>query len=99
MYIGYVEASNGVGMLCGPLIGAMLYSIGGFMMPFATFAILYLVSYPYIMLTLVKAKQVLRPTQDKPEAEEKKDVQLSLLMDKPRFVYGLLSQMMIIMST
>ena len=36
-YIGYIEASVGLGFLMGPLLGAMLYSFGGFMLPFAVF--------------------------------------------------------------
>lgn len=36
-YIGWVEASFGVGLLFGPLLGALLYSIGGYVMPFMTF--------------------------------------------------------------
>ena len=36
-YIGWMEASGGIGMLFGPLMGAFLYSQGGFMLPFLTF--------------------------------------------------------------
>lgn len=65
-YIGYVEAACGVGLLFGPLLGALLYSFGGFMMPFATFALFYLATYPHIVWTLVKAKRVL----DGPQTEK-----------------------------
>lgn len=37
MYIGWVEAANGVGLLFGPLLGSLLYTIGGYVAPFATF--------------------------------------------------------------
>lgn len=30
MYIGWIEAANGIGLLFGPLIGAFLFSIGGY---------------------------------------------------------------------
>lgn len=36
-YIGWIEAATGVGLLFGPLLGALLYGIGGYVMPFATF--------------------------------------------------------------
>ena len=29
-YIGWIEAANGVGLLFGPLIGAFLFSVGGY---------------------------------------------------------------------
>jgi MFS family permease len=47
-YIGWAEAACGVGFLVGPLIGAVLYSIGGYVLPFATFAATYMITYPYI---------------------------------------------------
>ena len=34
--IGLIEASAGVGLLIGPLFGAILYEIGGYMLPFVT---------------------------------------------------------------
>lgn len=37
MYIGWIEAANGVGMLFGPLTGALLYSMGGYKTPFFFF--------------------------------------------------------------
>ena len=36
-YIGWVEGAAGIGLLTGPLFGAALYNVGGFMMPFFTF--------------------------------------------------------------
>lgn len=32
--IGLIEASSGVGLLLGPFFGALLYEIGGYMLPF-----------------------------------------------------------------
>ena len=37
MYIGWIEAANGIGLLFGPLIGAFLFSMGGYQAPFFTF--------------------------------------------------------------
>lgn len=53
--IGYLEVSNGIGILCGPLIGALLFNIGGYHFPFAVFAILYVAVYPVIAHYLFKA--------------------------------------------
>lgn len=36
-YIGWIEAANGIGLLFGPLIGALLFSMGGYQTPFFTF--------------------------------------------------------------
>ena len=57
-YIGWVEGAAGIGLLTGPLFGAALYNVGGFMMPFFTFAAIYLVAYPYICYILCRAKSV-----------------------------------------
>jgi len=51
-YIGWGEAAVGLGMLLGPVIGGLLYEIGGYTMPFAIFAIIYVVMYPYIAWVL-----------------------------------------------
>lgn len=32
--IGMMEASSGIGLLLGPFIGAILYQIGGYVLPF-----------------------------------------------------------------
>lgn len=37
IYIGWIEAANGIGLLFGPLIGAFLFSMGGYKTPFFTF--------------------------------------------------------------
>ena len=55
--IGYLEVSNGIGILCGPLIGALLYNIGGYHFPFAVFALLYIGMYPIIAHYLFKANR------------------------------------------
>lgn len=37
IYIGWIEAANGIGLLFGPLLGAALFSVGGYKTPFFTF--------------------------------------------------------------
>lgn len=56
-YIGWIEAANGVGLLFGPLLGAVLYGLGGFQAPFFTFATLYVASYPFIYFNLSRSQQ------------------------------------------
>lgn len=43
-----MEAAYGVGMLIGPMLGAFLYTIGGYKAPFLFFACLYLATLPCI---------------------------------------------------
>jgi hypothetical protein len=39
-------------MLFGPLFGALLYSIGGYLMPFWTLAAIFIAMYPFLLSTL-----------------------------------------------
>jgi len=50
--IGLIEASAGIGLLLGPFVGALLYEIGGYLLPFAATAGLYFCMYPLIAYTL-----------------------------------------------
>lgn len=50
--IGLTEASSGVGLLLGPFFGALLYEIGGYMLPFVATAALYFMLYPLIAFSL-----------------------------------------------
>ena len=52
MAIGLIEASCGIGLLLGPFIGALLYEVGGYMLPFAAIAGFYFLLYPLIAYTL-----------------------------------------------
>jgi len=56
-YIGWIEAAFGLGMLFGPLLGAVMYNYGGYQCPFITFTIIYLVSYPFISMSLIEANR------------------------------------------
>lgn len=46
--IGLVEASNGIGLLFGPLLGAFFYSQGGYQTPFFAFAAIFIIILPCI---------------------------------------------------
>ena len=41
--IGYLEAVTGVGLIMGPLIGSMLYAIGGYLFIFYTFGSIFII--------------------------------------------------------
>jgi len=100
-YIGLVEASFGIGMLFGPLLGAFLYSLGGYPMPFATFATLYLVAFPFIIFSLLRAKKQepdVSMSQRSANSNQGVDIELSALFKKARFFFGLLSQMCVTMT-
>jgi MFS family permease len=100
--IGYLEVSNGIGILCGPLIGALLYNIGGYHFPFAVFALLYLGMYPVIGHFLFKANSeknayMARTGQNSQVSEsqnyEKDPITMSMLFSKPRFLFGIWGQL------
>ena len=46
--IGYIEAFQGMGLISGPLIGSLLYSIGGYKFIFFTMGILFVSSSLFI---------------------------------------------------
>jgi len=90
-YIGWVEAAFGCGLLFGPLLGAFLYTFGGYIMPFATFAVIYFVSFPFIIVILNKSHSIWASAQNDTNAAGTEEIQLTVLLKKPRFVFGLLS--------
>ena len=55
--IGYLEAFTGLGFLTGPLVGSIMYNIGGYMMPFAACGILYTISFPFVCYNLIIARR------------------------------------------
>ena len=70
-FLGWIQAANGLGLLTGPLLGALLYQLGGYMCPFIFFgkyfqfdhnnvflfssASLYLIAYPFLTYNLMTA--------------------------------------------
>lgn len=47
--MGLFEAATGLGFLFGPLIGAGLYAIGGYILPFYGLSMLYIILLPLII--------------------------------------------------
>lgn len=49
-FIGWIEGANGLGLLFGPVLGAFLYNLGGYAMPFLMMASFLILSFPYISI-------------------------------------------------
>ena len=56
-YIGWIEASCGLGLILGPLIGSFLYTFGGYACPFITITVIFSILYPFIMYHLFKGRE------------------------------------------
>lgn len=54
-YIGWIESATGIGLLFGPLLGALLYNIGDYYLPFFFFSVLYAIAFPTIVFILHKS--------------------------------------------
>ena len=46
--LGLFEGGSGLGLLLGPLLGSLLYAIGGYCLPFLTFGLISLALFPEI---------------------------------------------------
>jgi MFS family permease len=99
-YIGWIEAVNGLGFLFGPIFGSFLYNIGSFSTPFLFFAGMFLISYPFISYSLVTSNKHSEIYLLKKEEEDESKVQIPMwrLFTLPRFVFGLLIQMNLMMT-
>ena len=50
--LGFFEGGSGFGLLLGPLLGSLLYTIGGYCLPFLTFGTISLLLFPEIQRNL-----------------------------------------------
>jgi MFS family permease len=50
--IGLLETCVGLGLLMGPLLGSILYNVGGYSMPFAAMALTYVIMVPIVISSL-----------------------------------------------
>ena len=55
--IGYYEGAYGLGLLIGPILGALLYELGGFSLPFLFFGCFYLIFYPIVTYIFLAAEK------------------------------------------
>ena len=46
--LGLFEGGSGLGLLIGPLLGSLLFSLGGYCLPFLTFGLITLLLFPEI---------------------------------------------------
>lgn len=57
--IGILEAGIGLGLLLGPLLGAVLYEFGGYSCPFWTLGLFFLLAFPLLskMMNMIESEQ------------------------------------------
>lgn len=89
-----------MGLLLGPFIGAILYHVGGYMLPFFSIAGFYFLMYPLIAYTLAKIsaeekKLSPRKLKDSNREEDHPQITTKHLFKEPRFVFGLISQIVV----
>ena len=90
--IGLCEAASGIGLLMGPMIGAALYEIGGYILPFAFLASLYFLMYPLLSYTLVRIKY---SDISHVRQANKSEVSTFTLLSNVRFFFGCFSQILV----
>jgi len=90
--IGLCEAASGIGLLMGPLMGAALYEIGGYLLPFFTLSLIYLLIYPLISYTLIRVKY--SELGHKREVQKQEVSTLRLFLNV-RFFFGCFSQILV----
>ena len=56
-FLGWIQAANGLGLLAGPIAGALFFQFGGYQFPFIMFASLYLVLYPFVIYFLKNSSE------------------------------------------
>lgn len=55
--VGFIETFYGLGFLFGPMFGSIMFSLGGYTMPFLSCGIVLVICLPIIMFNLFRAKQ------------------------------------------
>ena len=100
--IGFMEMAFGVGMLLGPMVGGVLYHFGDYKLPFFFFGKYNIISYFSAVLSLLPIpyiQSVLANSEiEKYESSKAQSPEMRHLISKPRFLFGLLSQMTLTMS-
>lgn len=91
--IGLIEASAGIGLLLGPFLGALLYELGGYLLPFVATAGLYFLIYPLIAYTLTTIQDAEQQSNlsEKPSQSAVDEFDVWKLSKIGRFTFGLIS--------
>lgn len=97
--IGFMEGFTGLGFLTGPLVGSIMFTFGGYMMPFFTIGCIYVLTSPIVIYNLHKAKTDRVNLRDCPSSEHEKQgletynpISIMKMFTSPRFVFGICSQ-------
>ena len=65
--IGFMELLTGLGLMLGPLMGGVLYELGGYQCPFYVMSAIFIISAPFILKKLPQDKQFLEDVKEKKE--------------------------------
>jgi len=101
--IGLFEGFTGLGFMAGPLIGSFLYTMGGYIMPFAFSGIFFILCFPFVAYQLVKQKRenaVIEENRAKSftgseDLIQYNKVSILRMFTVPRFLFGIGSQILI----
>lgn len=58
--IGYIEAVTGIGLIMGPILGSILYSIGGYSFTFYAFGSIFVIASLFIKKVFPKNIDAIR---------------------------------------
>ena len=59
--IGYIEAAVGIGMVFGPMIGSLLYAIGGYRFIFWSFGAFFIFASLFVKCVMNEKVDLLNP--------------------------------------
>jgi MFS family permease len=95
--IGLFEAFVGLGFMTGPLVGSFLYTLGGYIMPFAFSGSFFVLCFPFVAYQLLKQKRankLLEETKNKSFTSSESlinynKVSFLRMFTVPRFLFGI----------
>lgn len=74
--MGWIEAITGIGLIMGPLIGTVLYAIGGYAFTFYSFSVFFVIFFCFISCLFPKKLDIISD-EDKMTAQEQLYASLS----------------------
>ena len=101
--IGLFEAFSGLGFMTGPLVGSFLYTMGGYIMPFAFSGCFFILCFPLVAYQLAQQKReskIIEENKAKSFTSTETLIQYSRIsvlkmFTVPRFLFGIGSQIII----